>query len=130
MAEKKSVLIVDDDPDVCVGVAHRLEGMSYTTHTACNGRQALADVNARPPDIIILDLLMPGMDGIAVLSELRKEERTKDIPVIMLSASNLERRRAFAAGAQFFVRKPYRSSDLVAALDAVSRLSTCEEPDA
>jgi CheY-like chemotaxis protein len=129
MEEKKSVLIVDDDPDVRVAVAHRLERMSYATRTACNGRQALSDIDVSRPDIIILDIRMPGIDGITVLSELKKKEQTKNIPVIMLSASALDRRRAFAAGARFFIRKPYRGSELVAALDVASRLPICAELD-
>ncbi|MEX0978256.1 MAG: response regulator [Pirellulales bacterium] len=125
MAQKKSVLIVDDDPDVCISVAHRLQGMSYATRTACNGRQALTEVDVRRPDIIILDIRMPGIDGLTVLSELQKNEMTKDIPVIMLSASFVDKRRAFAAGARFFINKPYRGSDLVAAVDAAGKPSVC-----
>lgn len=123
MVEKKSVLIVDDDPELCFAVAHRLEGMNYATRTACNGKQALIDVNLRRPDIIILDILMPGVDGVAIVSELKKKEATKDIPVIVLSASLKDKGRAFAAGAQFFIKKPYRGTDLVAAVDAASRQS-------
>lgn len=125
MAQRKSVLIVDDDPDVCASVAHRLEGMSYATRTACNGRQALTDVDVRRPDIIILDIRMPGIDGLTVLSELKRSDKTKDIPVVMLSASFVDKRRAFAAGARFFVNKPYRGTDLVAAVDAASKPSVC-----
>jgi CheY-like chemotaxis protein len=125
MVEKKSVLIVDDDPEVCQSVAHRLEGMSYATRTACNGRQALNDADIRRPDIIILDIRMPGIDGFRVLSELKKREATKDIPVIMLSASLTDKRRAFAAGARYFINKPYRGSDLIAAVDAASKPSAC-----
>ncbi len=125
MVGKKCVLIVDDDPELCVSLAHRLQGMSYTTRTACNGRQALTDVDVRRPDIIILDIRMPGIDGISVLSELKKQEKTKGIPVIMLSASFVDKRRAFAAGARFFINKPYRGTDLVAAVDAASNPSVC-----
>lgn len=129
MVEKKSVLIVDDDPEVCMSVAHRLEEMSYSTRTACNGRQALTDADSRHPDIIILDIRMPGIDGIRVLSELKKGEKTRDIPVIMLSASVMDKRRAFAAGARYFINKPYRGSDLVAAVDAASKPSVCSAPE-
>ena len=121
MVPKKNVLIVDDDPQVRLSVAHRLEGMSYATRTASNGRQALNDAGARRPDIIILDIRMPGIDGIRVLRELKERDATKDIPVIMLSASVLDKRRALAAGARFFISKPYRGSDLVAAVDAAGQ---------
>ncbi len=127
MSEPKSVLIVDDDPEVCVSVAHRLEGMRYATRTAYNGRQALNDAGTHHPDLIILDIRMPGIDGIKVLAELKKREATRDIPVIMLSASVLDKRRAMAAGATCFISKPYRGSDLAAAVDAASQAVQCAD---
>jgi len=117
---KKRLLIVDDDSDICFSVAHRLEGVSYATRTACSGRQALTDVGVQRPDIIILDIRMPGIDGIAVMSELTKDETTKNIPIIMLSGSAVDKRRAFAAWARVFIDKPFSAADLIAAVDAAS----------
>jgi chemosensory pili system protein ChpA (sensor histidine kinase/response regulator) len=116
MAAVKTILVVDDEPEVRYAVARRLEKTGYAARLACGGAEALSEIAVGHPDAIILDVRMPGIDGVTVLSELQKNEGTKGIPVIMLSASIVDERRAIAAGARFFLKKPYRGVDLVTAV--------------
>ena len=85
-SKRQTVLVVDDDPGI-LGMHTRLvEGSGRRAITARNGREALACIEEKPPDLILLDLMMPEMDGFAVLDELRSRETTRDIPVIILTA--------------------------------------------
>jgi CheY-like chemotaxis protein len=85
MNEKK-ILIVDDEKDVLVTVGKRLASEGYAVITADNGRDAVALAKAKLPDMIILDVLMPGMDGGEIAEKLKDDSRTKNIPVIFLTA--------------------------------------------
>jgi len=118
MTIRKRVLMVDDEPDVIRGVQIWLLTAGYETLTALDGNQAVAAAIKDVPDAIILDVRMPNKDGLAVMAELQRREDTKHIPIIMLSASLVDKQRALDAGARFFLTKPYVGKDLVAAVNA------------
>jgi CheY-like chemotaxis protein len=81
----KKILIVDDDPDVILFIATILKDHGYQSVDATNGQEGLKMVHSENPDMVLLDLMMPQKSGIALLSELKKDEKLKKIPVIMVT---------------------------------------------
>jgi CheY-like chemotaxis protein len=116
MSDRPYVLIVEDDVQLAFGVSRRLQAAGYATQTADDGEQGVAAASAQPPDVILMDVMMPRMDGLTALRQLRADQRTRDIPVIMLSASLGDEREALDAGARYFLKKPYSHEHLFAAL--------------
>ncbi len=86
MSEKKRVLVVDDEPDFAAIVQTNLEKEGFEVEVAYNGVEGLEKVHANPPDAIVLDIMMPEMDGYAVCKALKSDEKCADIPVILLTA--------------------------------------------
>ena len=86
MSEKKRVLVVDDEPDFAAIVQTNLEKEGFEVEVAYNGVEGLENVHANPPDAIVLDIMMPEMDGYAVCKALKSNEKCADIPVILLTA--------------------------------------------
>ena len=128
MANKRTVLLVDDDSAILEGASLRLRASGYDTLAASDGGQGVAAAIKLKPDAIVMDVRMPRMDGIAALSELQENAATKDIPVVMLSASLMDQQKALDAGARFFLRKPYVGKNLVGAIE--SALGECQPPPA
>jgi two-component system alkaline phosphatase synthesis response regulator PhoP len=83
---KQTVLIVDDEPDFVTMLKQDLQGEGYAVEVAYNGVEAIQKVKQSPPDIIVLDIMMPEKDGFAVCSELKNDDRYADIPIILLTA--------------------------------------------
>lgn len=108
------VLVIEDEKNIILGVKTCLEVADYQVTVAENGEQALQEVEKELPDIILLDLLLPGMSGYQVCAQLKKDPKTKDIPVIVLSAKTEEEdmRRAEKAGADAYMTKPFRPKEL------------------
>ncbi len=117
----KHILIVDDDETLRHVLKRKLEQEGYSVVLAANGFEALVQVQNHRPDLILLDLLMPSMDGTEVLMRLRGDLDTADIPVIVISA--LERGPAQkwgkALGAVEFIPKPFSLRKMVARINAV-----------
>jgi CheY-like chemotaxis protein len=113
------ILVADDDPVSQRMLGYLLGRLGHTVLRAMNGREALDQLDAAPADLVILDLAMPVMDGVTALRELRADERFGNLPVVMLTASGLERdaRTARAQGADEFLTKPFRSQELVETLE-------------
>ena len=111
----KRILIVDDEEDLR-SLLNDLLSPQYEVREAANGPEALQLVLRDPPDLIILEVSMPGMNGIQVCQALRKEPRTAKIPVIMLTAHALPENEfdGLLAGADEYVIKPFVSKDLLA----------------
>ena len=86
MSEKKRILVVDDEPDFAAIVQTNLEKEGFEVDVAYSGEEGLEKVYGNPPDAIVLDIMMPGKDGYAVCKELKSDEKTVDIPVILLTA--------------------------------------------
>ena len=112
------VLVVDDNDDTRVMYAHLLRTAGYEVQLAASGDEALAAAAEDQPGVIIMDLAMPGLNGWEATRRLKTGERTKDIPVIVLTAHGLDHYRdvAVAAGCDEFLSKPCAIEDLVAAV--------------
>jgi DNA-binding NarL/FixJ family response regulator len=110
------VLIVDDEPLNVDYLEQELAGLGYTTESASTGVEALDKVAASPPDIVLLDVMMPELDGIATLHILKRDPATKFIPVVLMTALNAveDRVRGIEAGADDFLSKPVDDRELLA----------------
>jgi two-component system, OmpR family, response regulator ResD len=119
---RRSVLIVDDEPTIVEVVARYLERAGYATRTAANGEQALEAAARERPDLVVLDVMMPGIDGLRVLRRLR-DQASEPVGVIMLTARGEESDRVtgLRLGADDYVVKPFSPVELVARVDAVLR---------
>jgi DNA-binding response OmpR family regulator len=115
------LLIVEDHDDLAEALRVNLRCEGYLTSVARDGRQALAMVHAQPPDILILDLGIPGIDGFALLTRLRAEGHW--CPVLILSArdSDADKVEGFRLGADDYVTKPFRTLELMARVQAMGR---------
>lgn len=91
MGEKKKILVVDDEPDVVEMLQTALETASYEVVAAYDGEEAIAKTQSEKPDAIILDLMMPGMDGFAASKALKGDDETADIPILVLTAFTQKR---------------------------------------
>jgi CheY-like chemotaxis protein len=118
------ILIVDDLPDNRRLLAHLVTGQGYQASVASNGRQALEIAAAERPDVILLDVMMPGMDGIEVCRRLKADEQLREIPVILVTAKDLDKDvvRGLDAGADDYVTKPFNREVLAARLRTAIRL--------
>ena len=114
------VLVADDDPDILALVRFRLERDGYEVLSALDGETALDLALARTPDLALLDMMMPRLDGYEVTRRLRKHEPTTTIPIILLTARVQEPdvERGFQAGADDYVTKPFSPQMLVRRVQA------------
>ena len=116
MSVPSRILVVDDIPKNVTLLEDMLTARGYRVATAMDGTQALARMAAEAPDLVLLDVMMPGIDGFEVCERLRADGATRDIPVIFLTAldDTFDKVRAFSTGAVDFVTKPFRSEELLA----------------
>ena len=116
----ESILIADDYEDNRELLRLMLEVVGYRIREARNGRECVLMAQAEPPDLLLVDLSMPVLDGWGVLSELRADERTSGIPCVAVTAfADPTRERAIAAGFDAYISKPFKGKEL---LDTVERL--------
>jgi len=117
------VLVVEDDPDIAQLVARYLEKSGFSVETLANGRAALAAVAAHPPDLLVLDLMLPQVDGLEICRVVRGNEATAAIPIIMLTARAEESDRivGLEIGADDYLAKPFSPNELVARVRALLR---------
>jgi two-component system, OmpR family, phosphate regulon response regulator PhoB len=117
------ILVVDDEPDISALVAYHLARETFRVRTAADGVEAIRAVEAEHPDLIVLDLMLPGMSGLEILHELRRRDETKDIPVILLTARREEEDRieGLRLGADDYLAKPFSPQELVLRVGAVLR---------
>jgi two-component system phosphate regulon response regulator PhoB len=117
------VLVVDDEPDITGLVAYHLAKAGYRVSTVTNGTEAMKSAIDQRPDLVILDLMLPGLSGYDVLAELRRREDTKDIGVILLTARKEEpdRIKGLSLGADDYLAKPFSPQELVLRVAAVLR---------
>ncbi|TWT74517.1 Response regulator MprA [Posidoniimonas polymericola] len=116
MNSPSRVLIVEDEEDIRESVAMWLGVAGYDTTQASDGVDGLESAVTSPPDAILLDMMMPRMNGLKAMEGLKATAATAEIPVVMLSASLRDEQRALDAGARFFIHKPYDHKKLLAAL--------------
>jgi phosphate regulon transcriptional regulator PhoB len=119
------VLIVEDEPDIRELVVHHLKREGYQVSAASSGEEALRQVQAAPPDLVILDLMMPAMDGLEVCRRLRQDPATAMLPIVMLTAKGdeVDRVLGLEIGADDYVVKPFSPKELLARVHAVLRRS-------
>ena len=117
------VLVVEDDPDIAELVARYLEKAGYTATRVSSGRDALDAVRAKAPDLIVLDVMLPHVDGLEVCRLLRANDHTANIPIIMLTARAEESERivGLEMGADDYLAKPFSPNELVARVRALLR---------
>ena len=110
----KRVLLIEDEPNIIEALSFILSRDGWTVHTHEDGATAIEKVAAMPPDMIILDVMLPGRSGFDILRDLRSAEATKGIPVMMLTARGQEKDRELAMrlGANHFMTKPFSNSDV------------------
>ena len=121
MSEK--VLVADDDPDILTVVKINLELDGFEVETAVDGEDALQKATSSPPNVIVLDIMMPRMDGLTALHRLRSQAATAAIPIILLTARGLpeDRVRGLELGADDYITKPFDITELAARVRAVLR---------
>jgi len=126
------ILVVDDEPDILSLLVYQLSREDYRISTAVDGRSAVSTALEDRPDLIVLDLMLPGMDGYQVLRTLREDERTSEIPVLLLTARREEEDRihGFEKGADDYVTKPFSPRELVLRVGALLRRAKAEPLDA
>ena len=127
-----SVLVVDDEPTIAEVVARYLERAGYRTRIAADGVAAIEAATRQRPDLVVLDLMLPRIDGLEVMRRLREQDRER-IAVILLTAKGEESDRVIGLrlGADDYVVKPFSPAELVARVDAVlRRIDTSPEQDA
>jgi DNA-binding response OmpR family regulator len=114
------VLIVDDEPRILKFIVLKLKASGYQVITANNGLEALAQVQAQEPDLLVLDVIMPGMDGFETLKKIRA---ISSVPVIILSAkeANTDKVKGLRLGADDYLAKPFNPDELEARIEAVRR---------
>jgi DNA-binding response OmpR family regulator len=113
---KGNILIVDDVPNNLHLLSKILSKHGYKTRAAPDGQLALRSIELTPPDLILLDIMMPDMDGYTVCKELKASAKTKDIPVIFISALNevLDKVKAFEVGGVDYITKPFHDKEVLA----------------
>ena len=123
--ELPSVLVVDDEPQVVWVLQFSLEAEGYTTYAASNGIEALSEISEHRPSMMVLDIMMPGMDGWSVLEEMLKLPDDQRPRVVIVSALSSLRDRAKAAelGADAYVPKPFNVDELLEVLHGLERAS-------
>ena len=124
------MLVVEDDPDIAQLVAHYLEKAGFTTEIKSNGREALASIAAQAPDILVLDLMLPQVDGLEICRVVRGNEATAGTPIIMLTARAEESDRivGLEIGADDYLAKPFSPGELVARVRALLRRASRGAP--
>ena len=122
---RQKILIVDDEIDTLLPLKRSLEAMDYVVIEACNGQEAIKKSYTERPELVILDVMMPCMDGIEVCKVLKKDTRTGNIPVIMLTARDevKDKVESLEIGADDYVTKPFNLNELKARIRSVLRRS-------
>jgi DNA-binding response OmpR family regulator len=123
MPPPSEVLVVEDEPDIRNLIALHLARDGFRCRTAATGVEALRAVRAAPPDLVILDLMLPEVDGLEVCRRLRQEPRSAAVPIIMLTAKTdeVDRVLGLEMGADDYVAKPFSPKELLARVRAVLR---------
>lgn len=126
-----NILVAEDDRDIADLIAHYVERSGWTAHTVASGDDALASARKQPFDLVVLDVMLPGMSGLEVCRALRADSATNAIPIIMVTARAEETDRIIGLdiGADDYLSKPFSPNELVARIRALMRRSKRAEPE-
>ena len=125
------ILIIEDEKNILDFMARTLRSNGYKTITSETGQSGLSIINSQCPDLILLDIMLPGEDGYSILERLKASQETKNIPVIMVTAKEAEfdKVRGLEAGADDYITKPFGMMEFVARVKAVLRRCSRQEDD-
>ena len=128
---RAKILVVDDEPDIVELIGFNLRSRDYEVISASNGLEALLMARRHRPDLVVLDVMMDGMDGLSVCEILHSQAATRTTPVIMVTAATGEMARinSLAAGAADFLTKPFSPNDLVQRVGRLLGLAPQPKPD-
>ena len=128
--DKSTILVAEDDTDILQLVAHNLRSADFEVLTAQDGYSALSLAKKHLPNLVVLDLMLPGIDGFEVCKELKRSTVTQNIPILMLTArgEEVDRIVGLELGADDYVVKPFSPRELILRVRAIIRRSTPEEP--
>ena len=118
-----TILIIDDEREIRELLRYNLERAGYHVLTAQGGEEGLARIFATHPDLVLLDLLLPGLNGLEVLREVRAEPSTRDLPIVLLTArgAEMDKLLGFERGADDYITKPFSPREVLARVEAVLR---------
>jgi DNA-binding response OmpR family regulator/DNA-binding CsgD family transcriptional regulator len=127
--KRKSILVVDDTPENLRLLTGVLAEQGYRVRAVSNGKQALSTIQKEPPDLILLDIMMPDMNGYEVCQQLKSNEQTRDIPVIFISALDeiFDKMTAFSIGGVDYITKPFQVEELLARVNTHLTLRRLQE---
>ena len=121
MSKPHSVLIVDDEPNILLSLQFLMKKSGYEVRTAKDGEEALAEILHAAPDLVLLDVMMPKIDGFSMCERIRANPAWQDMRIIMLTARgrDVEREKGLALGADDYITKPFSTKDAIARVEAV-----------
>jgi DNA-binding response OmpR family regulator len=121
MSDPASVLIVDDEPNILLSLQFIMKRAGYDVRTASDGEQALAEIARAKPNVVLLDVMMPKLDGFTVCERIRATPEWGDVRIIMLTARgrDVERQKGLALGANDYIIKPFSTKDATERVAAV-----------
>ena len=117
----RSVLVVDDEPNIVISLEFLLRQAGYEVRVVRNGEEAVKAVAERAPDLIVLDVMMPTLDGYHVCETIRADPKLRSVRILMLTAKSrdVEREKALALGADDYITKPFSTRELVERVKAI-----------
>lgn len=115
MNAKPKILLVEDEPSIVKMVTKRLEIEGFDVRTATDGQEGLADVHQETPDLIILDLMLPKLNGYEMCTMLKQDTRYQQVPIVIFTAKTQQKdeKMAMECGAEAFIRKPFQAQELL-----------------
>jgi DNA-binding response OmpR family regulator len=121
MSNPPSVLIVDDEPNILLSLQFLMKKSGYEVRTARDGEEALAEISRAAPDLVLLDVMMPKIDGFSMCERIRANPAWQGMRIIMLTARgrDVERDKGLTLGADDYITKPFSTKDVIARIEAV-----------
>ncbi len=121
----KKALVVDDEPNILLSLEFLMKKQGYTVFIARDGQEALEIIENETPDLVILDIMMPEVDGYQVCQHMRSQDRFKDTKIIFLSAKSKEeeKQRGLELGANLYISKPFSTRNLIKQINELNSLS-------
>jgi CheY-like chemotaxis protein len=120
-ASNRTIMVVDDNPDLVDILRMMLESKGFNVRCASSGKELFAGLEELKPDLILLDIMMPQMDGLEVLTRLKEEPSTAFIPVILLTAKvhHEDIQRGYKMGAEYYITKPFTSTQVLDGINLI-----------